>query len=187
MPADSAVSLQLDSPSSAAAGEPPVAVKLCGVLNLVFGIYGILSTGGSLVFLVVAQSADSDLMGTNSAGNGTLNLGTYHWVSSVGAGLLSVVLILAGVGLLRKRVSGRTLSIGYSVLNLVFLAGSLVFVAIYVVPPAWESLDTLENGQDVGLVATASAGLLGSCFGMIYPICLLICMNLRSVKQCLRS
>ena len=92
-------------------------------------------------------------------------------------GLLATgVSVAAGIGLLKLKNWGRTLSIGYAIYSIVAgVIGSMVNY-IFVMQPLMEQASHKSGPEAAGLIGAAIGGTFGTCFGMIYPVLLLIFM-----------
>jgi prolipoprotein diacylglyceryltransferase len=149
----------------------PIAVTIFGILNIGFGVIGLL---GMLVSMAV-------LSRTNVAANPILqemydNPNYIAWtkISMPLGGIAAVVLISAGIGLLLLKNWARLVSIGYGVYAILGgIVGGLVMLNIFA------SILRHNAGGPSGFVVMFS--LLGSIFGMViglaYPILLIIFMT----------
>ena len=154
----------------------PVSTLVLGVLNLVFGVLGLLSLVMTVAILFVPQPKMAhpnpilSLLQENAAYALFMKI-------SVALGLLaSVVLVLAGVGLLLLKPWGRHLSIGYAVYALI--AGVVGMAANwYFLMPLLAKASRMPAGpEQAGLVGGAVGGMVGGCLGLIYPVILLFFM-----------
>ena len=103
----------------------PTSVKVFGILNLVFGIWGVFGTLMSVIGIAVMFFADQQgaINGQNIWATMTQNNqvnGVFIVLSMILGSVFSVVLIVAGVSLLRSKKRGRTLSIVYAWFTIVF-------------------------------------------------------------------
>ena len=107
--------------------------------------------------------------------------------------VLSACLIVAGIGLLQMRPWGRTLSLFYAVLSILYKIGSIVYAAVYLLP-AMQALGKELSGDDpvskfMGFTMQFSPYVgMGMLVGqMIYPIFVLIAMLVPSVVAAFRG
>lgn len=110
---------------------------------------------------------------------------TLQTISSVLAALLAIVLLIAGILTLRARPSGRRLHLWWAVLKIG--ASVLAAIALY-----YFYYDLL-SGQPTGTGGPPTAGVsimmavFSFVFALLYPIAVLIVMNVRSVRNYLSS
>jgi hypothetical protein len=191
--------------------ERPPAVLVMAILNLVLGGLGILGTllcggVGPLFAAVLSEQAVADPLGNPytavekqlpgyiafAIGSLVLNL------------LLSILLVIAGLGLLRMESWARRLCIGYGMASLVVTLAGLVFTLAYVNPAVarWQrerDEQVLRQQQQQGNVLAGRPGVgaslgspswmnnlpaLGSAlFSMAYATALLVVMFLPDVSD----
>ncbi len=139
----------------------PTSVTVFGVLNLIFGFFGILSTG----FLAAVLISGSPVINANTGG------ALVDWWMRINTGLaivFSLVLFVSGIGLLRMRPWGRKFSIGYSVYAIVStVVGVIVQFSLMIVP-----IMDAQRGGNLTAFAMLVPSVVGSCIGLIYPILL---------------
>ena len=145
----------------------PTSVTVFGILNLIFGVWGLLG----LVFVLVAGVPEDSVLfdHENRFVSAYLEISTY--VGYVATG----VLIVAGIGLLALKTWGRLLSIGYAVYAILGQIVSTAVVFPLVVKPMLEEQDAFF--MNVFLVSS----LIGVGFGLLYPCLLLFFMTRRHV------
>jgi tetrahydromethanopterin S-methyltransferase subunit F len=102
--------------------------------------------------------------------------------------VVSLILIAAGLGLLKMRPWGRTTSIVYAVLVIVSQVAQFVASTVYVNPivDAWMADWTARHpGAEMpfGITTSPILGILGTLFGMVYAVVLLVFMLLPSIRQ----
>ena len=98
------------------------------------------------------------------------------WADLVQDTLLSICLIVAGVGLLQMRSWARILSLLYAVLSILYKIGSIVYAALYFLP-AMQALAKEFAGDDpvskimgLSMNFSAYAGMGWVAVQMLYPI-----------------
>ena len=89
-------------------------------------------------------------------------------------GILSLVLIICGVGLLRERNWGRTGSLWYAVITILFNVSSPVVIIAMA-------------KDDESLMFIAGGAMCGSIMGIIYPIFILIFLTRPKVVEALKE
>src|SRR5438105_9259900 len=107
--------------------------------------------------------------------------------------VLSVCLLVAGIGLLRMRAWGRSLSLLYAVLSILYKIGSIVYILLYTLPAmqglAKEFADGDPQSKFMGLSLQFGAyfAVLSLAAQMLYPVFVLIAMLVPSVAAAFRG
>lgn len=165
----------------------PTSVTVFGILNIVFGTFGLLCTPISLAMI----------LGMPVAGNPVLRVihgNELYRLWTIGGSLLGIVaaavLLAAGIGLLQLRPWARLTSIGLAIYNLV--AGVLnIGMSVFVFMPLVQGVKMGSGAEQAAalgaLIGGIAGGVGGSCVGMIYPILLLIFMTRPSVKAAFQA
>jgi hypothetical protein len=116
-----------------------------------------------------------------------------QWADLVQDTVLSVCLIVAGIGLLQMGPWARMLSMVYAVVSILYKIGSIVYMALYFLP-AMQALAKEFAGDDpishfTGFIMQVSSyGAIAMLLGaMIYPIFVLIAMLVPSVAAAFRG
>lgn len=175
-------------PGAAAATGRPTSPIVFGILNIVFGLLGVCGTIGSGAMLFVELPRDP--LVPNPALELIASNPTYRMLMMVmiSLGLLaSLALLAAGVGLLLFRAWGRTLSIGYAWYGIINALFGMIVNWIYLVQPMLAKWNPAFGPAEAATVATAVSGILGGCFGMLYPIILLVFMNRPALRDWLAA
>lgn len=164
----------------------PTSITTFGILNIIFagmGVFGIISIMALLT--MTAASADNNPVIRIMLENPAYTM----WMKvSIPLGVLAIgVLLAAGVGLLRMKNWGRTLSISYAIYAIVIGILSTVLNILLVVPPALEEASRLQGPEAAGAMGGVIGGAIGGCFGLIYPIVLLIFMTRPKLVAALRT
>ncbi len=171
--------------ASADSPRRPVTGTLFGILNILFGVYGLLSSVASSIWFALIANGALEQPGIQNTMVPDGPMQAMNYISLVLHGLLSIVLIVAGVGLLRYRNWGRSLSNAYAALTILLLLATMIAVVVLTGSDALEALDNLSDQQDAAMIATTIGGVVGSCLGLIYPVVLLICINRSNFRQSL--
>ncbi len=109
--------------------------------------------------------------------------------STVVSGLLSLVLIVGGIGLVRMRPWARTVSLTYAILSILFHSGEIVYNAVFLLP----FLDSfLARVADPAILPVITGvvwvcGLGGVLLYFIYPTFVLVWMLRRPIANALRN
>jgi len=153
----------------------PPSIKVFGILNIVFGALGLICGGvGSLFFILATQSSEfayefeKALSAQYTQGYMTL----IQFTSCFGV-ILSLILLVCGTGLLRGQNWGRTGSLGYAVLSILYSIASTIGNIM------------LAKGFTAGLIMIFSC--IGLVIGVIYPVCILIFLTRPNVVEALRE
>lgn len=175
-------------PAAPTAATRPTAVIVFGILNLVFGLLGICGTAASSAMFFVELPRDP--LVPNPALELIESNPTYRTLMLVmiGIGLLaSLALLVAGIGLLRSKPWGRTLSIGYAWYGIFGAIFGMIVNWVYLVQPMLAKWNPAFGPAEATAVSTAVSGILGGCFGMIYPIVLLVFMQRPTLRDWLAA
>ena len=160
-------------------------IRVFGVLNLVIGLLGLICVPGNLRTVLTVYQA-----GVNLHRDILHEDAVYRAVTCTGLALdiaAAGVLAAAGVGLLRRKAWGRTLSIGYAVYSLAGFVATLVLDAVYLLGPLLRAFSDRAGGPPSLGAWNAAIGLAIWCgFTPIYPGLLLIVMNRPAVARALR-
>jgi hypothetical protein len=165
----------------------PTSVTVLGILNLVFAAWG---------FLGVAMVVAMDFMPMpGNAKNPMLDLMQQNAVyavftkASMMLGIVAtIVLGLAGIGLLMMRPWGRWLSIGYAIYGILsVIVGAVLFYTFLLGPLLAKEAALPPGPEKVGITAGIVGGVVGTCSGLIYPIVLLIFMYRPNVVEAMKA
>jgi hypothetical protein len=147
----------------------PTAVTVFGILNIIFAAFGILGSLSSVMLFTVAAANTP-----NSANNPIVQL--VHEISIVLGMLGSVALLAAGIGLLQLKPWARKFSIGYAIYAMIMIVVGSVLNYFWLVLPMLQKAHLEQGPQAAAAVGGAIGATVGGCFGIIYPILLLIFM-----------
>jgi hypothetical protein len=148
----------------------PGSVKVFGILNIVFGSFGLVTSPLGLV------SLDQSIEVFESFGANPMAIGWVRasaWLSP----LMALALLILGIGLLMKKPWGRSGSIIYSYIAIAIGILSMIFI-VGVFSGGLESSDPAAIGGIVG-------GVIGGLVGLIYPILTIIFLSKPNVKAAL--
>ena len=154
----------------------PVSATVFGVLHLIFGILGAVGTPLNFISISMINSHDRPPNPAWDVMRDTPGYMTFYIASLAIGFVMSIVLIVAGMGLLKDKPSGRTLSIWYGFASLLIGVGSTAinFFLLY------EPLSQLGGPEGTIILAI---GFIGAAVGAIYPILTLIFMYRRNVVE----
>jgi hypothetical protein len=144
----------------------PTAVVVFGILSIVFGVIGVLGTAVSAALVFNPPRPEG------GAPNPFLEGDTMRWWVQINIflGLIAtVVLIVAGVGLLMMRTWAPRLAIGYSVYTIASTVLGLAVQIMFVVIPAFKNDGAAQSGPELaGIVG----GVIGGGVSLIFPLLL---------------
>jgi hypothetical protein len=86
------------------------------------------------------------------------------------------ILLAAGIGLLQLKPWARSASIAYAIYTIIMVLVGNLANYFFLIRPLLEMAHQQHDSTAQVALAGAIGGLLGSCFGLIYPIFLLIFM-----------
>ena len=110
--------------------------------------------------------------------------GTYSKTVMVIGLFVSLLLIIAGIGLFQLREWARKASIAYGIYGLVTGLLGLCVNLFYVIPLLEETLEETTNEiEQAGIIGGMAGGIIGVGVALIYPILVLIFMNRRVLKE----
>ena len=152
----------------------PVSVTVFGILNIVFAVLAVLAMIGTIAMFSMPAASNNPvvrIMRESPAYAAWLKL-------TIPLGLLAcIVLLAAGVGLLRLKSWARKVSIGYAIYAIAFGLLGIVVNFIFLLRPMLEEAGRRQGPEAAGAIGGAVGGTIGGCFGLIYPILLLIFMT----------
>jgi hypothetical protein len=100
--------------------------------------------------------------------------------------VVCVVLLAAGIGLLRLRPWARMASIIYAIYAILMGLVGMVVNYYFLVQPMLAQAQQKQGAEAAGAIGGAIGGCIGGCFGLIYPILLLIFMTRANVVAAFR-
>lgn len=169
--------------------ERPVAGIVFGILNLVFGVLGICGNAFSALMFVVPvtpQMAEQNLV--LKLMNDSPGYRLFLQASVVLGFLSTIVLIVAGAGLLMQRALGRQLSIGWAIYAIVTVVLGLVVNIFIVFPVLFKQINDMPAGPNqAGAIGGIIGGVIGALVGFIYPALLLYFMYTPKVTAAYRD
>ena len=154
----------------------PASIKVFGILNIVFGAMGLICGGAGVLFFVLATQSSEFAYEFEKALSAQYTQGymTLLQFTSCFGGILSLILIVCGVGLLRERNWGRTGSLGYAAFQILFTLASTAV-----------SMSMMKN--DETFIFSAGGAMCGVLFALIYPICIMIFLTRPNVVEALKE
>jgi hypothetical protein len=106
----------------------------------------------------------------------------YTMISGFVLLLLGILLLIAGIGLLRLRPWGRTLSLGVAVGELVWVVMGFAINVFFIYPRTAQMMaEELPEGPQ--MIGNVVVGVFSAFFFSVYPIVLLVILNMESIKK----
>ncbi len=146
----------------------PVAVKVFGILNIVFGSLGLVTS--PLNFANLGQAVE--ILGAQ---------GFYRqwlYLSAGIAPIMALILLILGIGLLRYAEWGRRGTVIYSWFSIALvIVSSLITIT---------SLASQLGDSNPAVIGAIIGGVIGTIIGLIYPIVSLIFLTRPSARDACR-
>jgi hypothetical protein len=167
----------------------PQTVKVFGIIHLIFGGYGVLMLLWTLVIIfygnpLLALTGNTPEMQAQE--NLQKEMMGYTIVSTAVFALLTVIIIMAGMFLLKGRKRALKYSNWYAWLSIASKIMNVIVSFVYLLPMTREMITT--SSSSAGLPASSmeivmTSSLVGTfILGIIYPILSLILLNRPNVK-----
>lgn len=163
--------------------QKPASLTVFGVLNVIFGVLGLCGAVFNILGLAAGSARDNPILYVMKESAVFL---VWNWLNALISPLLLLVLLASGVGLLMAKSWGRLAAMGVAGAYIVMDLLSTLMSGIFLLPLYLELLD--KSGERFMLGAAGAAGLgLGACFGLVYPVLVLIFMTRKPVVDFFRG
>jgi len=180
------------------AGRPPTAIKVFGILHLIIAGWGVI--GGIWTVLMLLFFGDflawmNRLSGSKQPDSFQQSQLAYmqeiawlNWLQLGFSAVLIVLLLMAGVNLIKNRDRGRVLSVRYAWTSIGMKLAGLVLMVVFALPAATRMNEAIlgstpqQFGNMMGAVTTVSS-LIGMASTLIYPILVLFIINGQKVRD----
>jgi len=151
----------------------PASITAFGILNLVFAAFGVVGLMASFALFSVPVDPNNPVIKLLHQ-----NASYAVWLKfCILLGLIScVILVAAGAGLLGLKPWGRTLSMAYAILTIVFSLMAMGINLFLMIQPLFEQALPNQELAVAGAIGGPMSGTIGGCFGPVYPILLLAFM-----------
>lgn len=171
-------------------------VMTLGIINIVYSVLfrlccGLASALSSLLFLLFASRGMDMLMNLpDMEGVDISNLDafysgpmqSYNMIKGFVLLILGSGLLAGGIGLLKLRPWGRALSLGVAGAEIAWAIVDFAISIFFIYPPMTQMM-----GEDIPQMPQMIGNVVGGIFitfmKLVYPVALLICLNLRSIKS----
>lgn len=178
----------------------PGSIKVIGIMHLVIAAYGLFTTVFSVLGALVFQGMSQRMLGGSLPGGVSSGaqetamlqymneLKPFTYISCAFSFGLAVMLIMAGIGLLKSRESGRVLSIRYAWASVSTKVINLILAFAFIIPVTKRMTDALYQGLPggmgnmMGLVAQYSQ-VFTILISFTYPVVVLVLMKGEKVRQ----
>lgn len=165
------------------ASKRPASLIVFGVLHLLLGLMGLLGGITALIFLLSDFKLPEGSFDLQAILCEELPWYQTYATTSVVLGLLvSIVLIVAGIGLFRARECARKATIYYGYYG---VAAGLIgaFIVVTQTAPVMNGLLDGANDMDrIAIIAGIGGAYIGVAMGLCYPVLVLIFMNRSALK-----
>ncbi len=169
---------------------PSVWPMVIGTISIVVGAMGLLCYGcgaiGEMLGPLLANVVPSEALGTQPQGVFLVN-----WIASHSVALLlSLWLLVAGIGIAQRRPWSRPASIGWAITKMVVAVGDTVLAFVFISDIAAHVSESWSGGQQQtpqlpeGVIEVMMAFMIiaGFFFALIWPVFLLIWFARRRVR-----
>jgi hypothetical protein len=178
----------------------PGQIKVLGILHLVFAgiglvtiLVGVVSHRLTESMLVIQEKAGGIQEAQAKISRGIIESSNYvTWFGYISAFVLGVMLLIAGLGLLKRKKAGLSWSNRYAWTSIAFKVINLVLFLTVVLPRVQGMFSEMEKGgremQMAASIAKMSAiggGIAGPVVTCVYPILVLVLLNRDSVRKSL--
>lgn len=185
-------------PPLMAAGPPPASIKVFGILHLILAGWGVI--GGIWTVLMLLFFGDflawmNRLAGgkqPDSAQQAQLaymqEIAWLNWLQLAFSAVLTVMLLMAGLNLIKTRDKGRVLSVRYAWTSIGMKLVGLALMVAFALPAATRMNEAIlgntshQFGNMMGAMTTVSS-LIGMASTLIYPILVLFIINGQKVRD----
>jgi len=189
------------APQSGMTEPPPEAVpqvdtpipKVFGIIHIVYAGLGVvgaaIGVGAIFVMKAVGAQGGDEVAELGSFLEAYDKIAIYAYIDAGLKLILGITLLIAGVGLLKKKLWAKKLSITWAVVRMI-TAIVMVFLTYGASLEMQESLSQQDSSQfDEGALQSGIQGVsnvLGVIFLSIYPIVTIIFLSKKSVRDYLR-
>ena len=159
----------------------PTGVTVFAILGIVFGVVGLLSNLGSLLMFFFRGSIPMPASPVDELLDTSFGYQVYY-LATLGLGIVfSVILLVAGIGLLKMSPRARTQSIIYAI----YAIPATIVTKVVDVLVMFSSSQTGEQSEEQQIIAFIFVGvaILFAFISLIFPVAILIYFSRPSVKQ----
>ncbi len=155
-----------------------------GVINILYALFFRLCCGVGLlslpllgIFLKMAEEQGAEIPPLDMLASGPVR--SYFMIGGFVLLTLGFFLIIGGIGLLTLKPWGRSLSIGVAAGEIAWVIIDFIVNFFFILPATAEA-----TGQELPqLAGNVVIGVFFALLKLVYPIILLICLNMELVKR----
>ena len=172
--------------------KPSGSVIALGVFNIGYAVLFRLCCGLVSIFSLVFAAAIStfltnlpDMEGAQMPPFDFMLSGpmrAYSLISGFVLLMLGILLLCGGIGLLRLKPWGRIVSLGVAVAEILWVLIDFA-INVFFVYPAMIQMMGEEFSQMPHMVGNVIFGIFFAFMKLVYPVVLLICLNLKSIRD----
>lgn len=166
------------------------AVTVFAILAICWGGMGLLGDLMRLALTLLRSVSSAGIGASNPITSAMESDATYQLFMKIFLPfdiLMPIVLILAGVGMLKLKSWGRHLAIAYSVVAIVLVFGRIYMTVAVVMPMMQRTLDTGDPALALGLKIGTFAGVAGNLLSFLFPGLMLVYCMLPNFAAAFRS
>jgi hypothetical protein len=163
-----------------------------GVINIIYAILFRLCCGVGALLVFLSMGALTSFMETMPEMDSTqmmpfemMSSGpmqAYSIINGLVLLILGTLLLIGGIGLLKLKPWGRTLSLGVAVGEIVWVLMSFA-INVFFIYPQMSQMMAEEVAETPQMVGNVIGGIIAAFFSLVYPIVLLIFLNIESIKK----
>lgn len=151
----------------------------CGVANFVSSLMMMLfATEGMQALMNLPQMEGMQQMEAMLSGP----MQSYNLIKGFILLVLGLGMLVGGIGLIRLRPWGRSLSLGIAAAEIAWALVDFVINVFFIFPMITQSMGE-EFAETPQIIGSVVGGMFGTFMALIYPVVLLICLNLETIKR----
>jgi hypothetical protein len=164
--------------------KPSGGVTALGIISIIYSVFFYICCGFASFaspFFTEAFQHMAERQGL-SGYQPTRAMQAFSFINGSVTVILGALLLIGGIGLLQLKPWGRSLSIAASLAVIVWAL--IIFILnIFLVYPATVRMlgDKFPQGQQ--MIISVVAGVFGVFMQLVYPIILVVCLNLKSIRE----
>ncbi len=153
----------------------------CGFVSAVGSLFAILFASSGMDFLANLQGMEGvDMPPLDAIYSGPMM--TYNMVKGFVLLLLGIGLLAGGIGLLRLKPWGRTVSLGVAGAEIAWALVDFA-VSVFFIYPSMNQMMGEDAAQMPQMIGSVVGGIFFTFMKLVYPVALLVCLNLKSIKD----
>lgn len=189
---------QIEQPPSMSPDDiEPGRLRVFGVCHIVFGGLGLMNVAGGVAMQFFQESL-SALIQSNGPDKVQeiqnemyRDLAVYTWITITMSLIVGVLILLSGIGLVKRRQSSVLLSNMYALSSLIAKVVGIVLFLLVATPVIGGAVNAMLAETNAALpgwveglqVFIGVVGVLSFLLSTIYPLCALIMLNKSQVRQ----